>query len=60
MLGLGSSFRVKPANKIPINMCWKGGKLILINIQKTAMDNYAEFVIYARIQTVMAKLMEKL
>lgn len=60
MLSLGSSYSARPANKIPLNVCWNGGKLVVINLQKTSIDNFAEFVIYARIQTVMAMLMEKL
>lgn len=60
MLSLGSSLRVAPANQIPINMTWHGGKFVIVNLQKTPLDDFAEFVIHARIQTVMAKLMEKL
>lgn len=60
MLSLGSSYSARPASKIPLNVCWNGGKLIVVNLQKTSIDNYAEFVIYARIQTVMTMLMDKL
>ena len=52
--------RVAPANQIPINMTWNGGKFVQVNLQKTPIDEFAEFVIHARIQTVMTKLMEKL
>ena len=60
MLCLGSSMRVAPANQIPINMTWNGGKFVVVNLQKTPIDDFAEIVIHARIQTVMTKLMEKL
>lgn len=60
MLSLGSSYNAKPANQIPHHMKWNGGKLVLVNLQKTSIDHVAEFVIYGRIQTVMALLMEKL
>lgn len=60
MLSLGSSYSARPANKIPLNVCWNGGKLVVVNLQKTSMDNLAEFVIYARIQTVLTMLMDKL
>ena len=38
----------------------KGGKLVIVNLQKTSLDLKAELVIHARIQTVMTMLMEKL
>lgn len=60
MLSLGSSYNATPANKIPHHMCWNGGKLVLVNLQKTSIDHTAEFVIYGRIQTVMSMLMDKL
>lgn len=60
MISLGCSLRVAPANQIPINMTSNGGKLVLVNLQKTPIDPFAEFVIHARIQTVMVKVMERL
>jgi mono-ADP-ribosyltransferase sirtuin 6 len=60
MLCLGSSMRVAPANQIPINMTWNGGKYVIVNLQKTPLDEMADMVIHGRIQTVMAKVMEKL
>ena len=41
-------------------MTWNGGKLVIVNLQKTPIDSFADFIIHARIQTVMIKLMEKL
>lgn len=32
MLSLGCSLRVAPANQIPINMTWNGGKLVSVNL----------------------------
>ena len=60
MLCLGSSLRVAPANQIPINMTWQGGKMVIVNLQQTPLDEFADFIIHARIQTVMTKVMEKL
>lgn len=60
MLCLGSSLRVSPANQIPINMTWNGGKIVIVNLQKTPVDDFAHLIIHARIQTVMAMVMEKL
>ena len=34
--------------------------MVIVNLQKTPLDDYAHLIIHARIQTVMQKLMEKL
>lgn len=60
ILCLGSSLRVQPANLIPINSKMAGGRYVIVNLQATPLDGSADLVIHARIQTVMAKLMEKL
>lgn len=60
MLSLGSSLRVTPACDIPVEMVENGGKLVIVNLQKTPLDNMAALVIHARIQNVMGLLMEKL
>ena len=39
---------------------WTGGKLVIVNLQKTLLDPMANIIIHARIQTVFTKLMEKL
>lgn len=49
MLSLGTSYSARPANKIPMHLNWNGGKLVIVNLQKTAIDHIAEFVIYGRI-----------
>jgi len=55
MLALGSSLRVFPA-------CGLAGpneksKMVIVNLQKTPMDEDAEFVIHAKIDTVFEMLM---
>lgn len=60
MLSLGSSLRVTPACDIPFDMTQNGGKLVIVNLQKTPLDKHAELVIHGRIQNVMGILMEKL
>jgi len=37
-----------------------GGKVVVINLQKTPCDPFAELVIHERVDKVMAMLMEKL
>lgn len=41
-------------------MMGKGGKLVIVNLQKTTLDHAAELVINAPIQSVMTKLMKRL
>ena len=53
MVSLGSSLGVSPANQMPVNMTFNGGKFVIINLQKTPIDDFAELIIHARIQTVM-------
>lgn len=60
MLTLGSSLRVTPACDIPLEMTQNGGKLVIVNLQKTPLDRHAALVIHGRIQKVMGMLMEKL
>ena len=36
------------------------GKVVIINLQKTPVDDYVDLVIHAKIDDVMSKLMEKL
>ena len=60
MLSMGSSLRVTPACDIPLEMTGYGGKLVIVNLQKTPLDKNADLVIHGRIQNVMSILMEKL
>ena len=43
-LVLGSSLRVGPACDFPGDVPANGGKLVIINLQRTPMDNRAELV----------------
>ena len=60
-LAMGSSLRVTPAANMPkIVGKSKGGKLVIVNLQKTPLDCYADLRINAMTDTVMEKLMQKL
>ena len=59
-LALGSSLRVNPAAQIPKNLAKRGGKLVIVNLQKTPLDDHAKFVIHAFCDVVMEKLMQRL
>ena len=59
-LAMGSSLRVNPAAQIPKKVGKNGKKLVIVNLQKTPLDDYAKFVIHAFCDVVIEKLMEKL
>lgn len=59
-LVLGSSLRVSPACDMPKITKKKGGKLVIVNLQKTPLDKYADIRIYGKCDDVMGRLMEKL
>lgn len=59
-LVLGSSLRVSPANDMVTETLRNGGKYVIVNLQKTPMDDQADFVIHGMIDDVMALLIKKL
>ena len=56
---MGSSFTVTPASDIAKDV-GKKGKLIIVNLQKTPLDDHAFFRINALCDEVMKGLAEKL
>ena len=52
MIVLGSSLRVSPANAIPEETVEKGGKLVIVNLQKTPLDSSAHLRIFAKTDLV--------
>lgn len=60
VLVMGSSLRVSPANQMPFGCSENGGNVVIVNLQKTSMDNYASLVIHERIDKVIDMLMDKL
>lgn len=59
-IALGSSLRVTPAATCCEDTVNSGGKLVIVNLQKTPLTRIAEFQIYAKIDDVMIRLMELL
>ena len=57
---MGSSLRVSPANEMPLSCAQNGGNLVICNLQKTPIDDYATMVIHAKCDDVMRLLFEKL
>lgn len=60
MVCLGSSMRVQPAASMPVITPMMGGKLVVINLQKTPINPVADIVIHAKIEDVMSMVMKKL
>eukprot|EP00928_Gymnodinium_smaydae_P021266 TRINITY_DN18280_c1_g1_i2.p1 TRINITY_DN18280_c1_g1~~TRINITY_DN18280_c1_g1_i2.p1 ORF type:complete len:552 (-),score=66.54 TRINITY_DN18280_c1_g1_i2:61-1716(-) len=56
----GSSLTVSPACDMPRATARKGGKLVIVNLQKTPLTHLADFQIHAPTDAVMESLMEEL
>jgi NAD-dependent SIR2 family protein deacetylase len=59
-LAMGSSLTVRPAADMPKTVSDRGGRLVIVNLQKTPLDQYADLKIHAFCDTVIQMLMEKL
>jgi NAD-dependent SIR2 family protein deacetylase len=59
-LAMGSSLTVTPAANMPKTTSKRGGKLVIVNLQKTPLDKFAALKIHAFCDTVIQMLMEKL
>ena len=59
-LCMGSSMRVNPACEMPLGCIPNGGKIVIVNLQKTPADYAASLVIHERIDKVVKLLMKKL
>ncbi|KAG2391957.1 hypothetical protein C9374_013442 [Naegleria lovaniensis] len=57
---MGTSLRVSPACDLPQKCKKNHGKLVIVNLQYTPKDKYADIRIFAKTDTVINKLMEKL
>lgn len=57
---LGTSLQITPACDIPLKTVMTGGKLVIINLQKTPKDKKASLVIHARCDEVMQQLMSQM
>ena len=60
MLAMGSSLRVNPAAEMALETANAGGNLVIVNLQKTPLDDAATMIIHARIDELMEKLMAEL
>lgn len=59
-LCLGSSLSVKPAMLLPQVTASNGGKVAIVNLQKTPLDKICSLRIFAKVDEVIEQLMKKL
>jgi NAD-dependent SIR2 family protein deacetylase len=59
-LAMGSSLRVTPAADCPAECAERGGKLVIVNLQRTPLDSKAKMVIHAFCDDVSRGLAERL
>lgn len=62
---LGSSLRVRPASELPGQVRWKRGrrgegKLVVVNLQATHVDDKCEVRVWGRVDEVMKVVCEEL
>jgi NAD-dependent deacetylase len=60
MLVVGSSLEVAPAGDIPLAVTRHGGKLIIINLEPTHLDNQASIVIHDDAAKVLPEIIQQL
>lgn len=60
MLCLGSSLRVNPACAMVGETANQGGKVVIVNLQKTPYDKVAAMNVHAKIEDFMELLMQEL
>ncbi len=59
-LCLGTSLQITPACDIPLRTVKAGGRLAILNLQRTPKDRRAQLVLHSRVDTVMAALLQRL
>ncbi|XP_038900035.1 NAD-dependent protein deacetylase SRT1 [Benincasa hispida] len=58
VLCLGTSLQITPACNLPLKSLRGGGKIVIVNLQKTPKDKKASLVIHGRVDKVIAGVME--
>jgi len=56
VLCLGTSLQITPACNMPLRATRRGGKLVIVNLQRTPKDAKAALVVRARVDAVMARV----
>ncbi|KAI7744104.1 hypothetical protein M8C21_030354 [Ambrosia artemisiifolia] len=60
VLCLGTSLQITPACNIPLKCIRNGGKMVIVNLQKTPKDKRASLVIHGLVDKVMAEVLQLL
>lgn len=60
MLVLGSSLTVSPANSMPKKCVKSGGKLVIVNMQRTPLDEISNVRVFAKIDNFMRLVMNRM
>eukprot|EP00249_Psilotum_nudum_P020192 c27598_g1_i2 orf=1021-1890(-) len=60
ILCLGTSLQITPACNLPLRCVRAGGKMVIVNLQATPKDNKAALLIRARVDEVIAGVMQLL
>ncbi|KAL3821128.1 hypothetical protein ACJIZ3_007033 [Penstemon smallii] len=60
VLCLGTSLQITPACNLPLKCLKGGGKIVIVNLQKTPKDKKASLVIHGRADKVIAGVMNSL
>ncbi|XWS09660.1 hypothetical protein CRYUN_Cryun39dG0008400 [Craigia yunnanensis] len=60
VLCLGTSLQITPACNLPLKSLRGGGKIVIVNLQKTPKDKKASLVIHGFVDKVIEKVMELL
>lgn len=53
---MGTSLRIRPASELPLRTVKNGGKLVIINLQKTPKDRHAHLKIHLPVDEVRASV----
>jgi hypothetical protein len=57
---LGTSLQIRPCRDLPRKTKKNGGRIVIVNLQKTTMDSLANLIIHERCDRVMKYIMDKL
>jgi hypothetical protein len=57
---IGSSMRQHPACDMPLKCLKNGGRVVMINLQKTPVDDVSSLVVHGKIDEIFPKLAQKL
>ena len=59
-LCLGTSLQIRPCRDLPRKTKKNGGRVVIVNLQKTSMDSLADLIIHERCDHVMKYILQKL